>query len=95
VDVRNIGSFDEDQNCSEDEQENLAKDLGVNFDSGALLNQNSYDIEVADLVANDLDSFNNPGTVNSNTYNLQAHIKNIDSIFEPEPEEHAFTNKNI
>ena len=87
--VRNIGSFGDDQNRGTHDQENLANDLGVKFDSNAMSNQSTYNIEVNDLVRNELDSFNNPGTINSNAYNLQTQIMNIDSIFEPEPEENA------
>lgn len=73
-----------------EDQENLEKDLGINFDQEAIPNQNTNNFEVADLIHDNLDTFNNPGTQGSNAFNLQTHIKNIDSIFEPEPEEHAF-----
>lgn len=60
-----------------------------------VLNQNSMETDNENTNQNEMDSLNNPGTQNSNTYNLQTQIKNIDSIFEPEPEEHAFTHKDV
>lgn len=88
---RNIGSFEDDNQI--DDQDHLAKDLGVKFALGVQRSTNNF--EVGDMMNTDLESFNNPGTLNSNAYNLQTHLRNIDSIFEPEPEEHAFTNKNV
>ena len=89
---RNIGSFED---CAyADDQDELAKDLGVNFSDNGDLSS-----EVQSTPRDALHSLNNPGTFNSQqTYQalmLQNQIKNIDSIFEPEPENTTMVNERV
>lgn len=83
--AQNIGSFEESAQELDDEQQDLAKDLGVKFheELAPTVPQDSF-------IAGIQDEFNNPDPIeeqNQNfNLNLQNQIKNIDSIFEPEPE---------
>lgn len=66
-----------------------SKDLDMQYSPEAFPVAQQEGEEAETLMRNDLDSFINPESHLSQGLNLQAQIKNIDSIFEPEPEEHT------